>query len=311
MFCFIHETHLIHNNSDSQVRAEDHQQQLISSVDLLLKDNKALVQMLLSAGGAGAAFDARSQRRASIQTLHLQGTFAVDANNNNQSDTGPQNRYSFSELEFEKDLKASRVYRRVKRDTMDFSMRSSIAHSHAWSIFSGISLSDISEISVLALPIYPEDITNSQHYNFGPEIQQPKKPSLPSTVYTRSIFHECVEAELQLSQLQLFDFDKLIAQERQAATEEADPLAILIAVFRHGRPLLMLFEHLDNSLHDRWDRLLLLESSQPTRKLAVAEFVQGCVTYLDIKPADCFTVTDLMGADTTNHIKVNAPLVPK
>lgn len=67
---------------------------------------------------------------------------------------------------FERDLKASRVYRRAKRDTTDFSFCSSIPLSHAWSALSDISLSDISIISVVALPLCQTDVSNDRHYTF-------------------------------------------------------------------------------------------------------------------------------------------------
>ncbi|KAF2180666.1 hypothetical protein K469DRAFT_458159, partial [Zopfia rhizophila CBS 207.26] len=69
-------------------------------------------------------------------------------------------------FDFERDLEASRVYRQATRDTVDFSFRSSAVGSHAWSTLSDVSLSDISTISVVGLPVYQKDITNSYHYQF-------------------------------------------------------------------------------------------------------------------------------------------------
>ncbi|KAK4186795.1 hypothetical protein QBC35DRAFT_553321 [Podospora australis] len=72
-------------------------------------------------------------------------------------------------FEFEKDLELSRPYRRIpqNRISMDFSFRSSVALSHAWSAFSSLSLSDISNISVIALPIDSNELSNMQHYTCG------------------------------------------------------------------------------------------------------------------------------------------------
>lgn len=69
-------------------------------------------------------------------------------------------------FQFEGILKASRVYRRARRDSTDCSFRSSIPQSHAWTALSDISLSDISVISVIALPLQRNDITNQQRYDF-------------------------------------------------------------------------------------------------------------------------------------------------
>ncbi|KAF1843551.1 uncharacterized protein K460DRAFT_407893 [Cucurbitaria berberidis CBS 394.84] len=69
-------------------------------------------------------------------------------------------------FQFESDLKSSRVYRKAKRHTADYSFRSSIALSHAWSSMSDISLSDISVVSVVALPITLDDVGDLGHYTF-------------------------------------------------------------------------------------------------------------------------------------------------
>ncbi|KAK2669873.1 hypothetical protein RAB80_014010 [Fusarium oxysporum f. sp. vasinfectum] len=233
-----------------------------------------------------------SQRRPTIQF-----TAGIDSL---EPHTASPKRPSRFEFEFERDLTASRVYRRAKRDTMDFSVRSSVARTHAWSIFSGISLSKISEMSVLALPLYAEDIANPQHYHFGHEAFQPKRLLSP-TGCTRSIYHECVEVQLQLSQLEWFA--ELHRQETQR-TEDENPLSILIAIFRRGTPPLMLFNQLDNSQQERWQNLIASSPTDTVAKLAMVEFVQACVNRLNFQPSNCFTVADLVSLDTTNHIKV-------
>jgi hypothetical protein len=68
---------------------------------------------------------------------------------------------------FEDDLKASRVYNRTQFYADDVSFRSTTIRTHAWSVFSGTSIADVSCISVIALPLYAHDIYNSQHYQFG------------------------------------------------------------------------------------------------------------------------------------------------
>lgn len=75
---------------------------------------------------------------------------------------------------FDEDLESSRVYRRVARyDYCDRSFKSSALRTNAWSILSGLSLADISVISVIALPVFEDDIGNSEHYMFGmPEPSQ-------------------------------------------------------------------------------------------------------------------------------------------
>jgi cell division control protein 24 len=277
--------------SDSQVRAEDHQKQLLLSMETLLKNNEALAQMFLGSGVAHAS--STWSQRTSIQH------FAPDQG---PSEMPGRNRRSFFDLPFEKDLSASRVYRRIKRDTMDFSMRSSVARSNGWSIFSGMSLSDISEISVLALPIIPSDVTNPQHYFEGPKSRRACELSLlPASVSGSSIFHECVELEAQLVQLTQCLFKQILERERSS-----DILATLVSVFRRGAPLLQLYNQLDDSYQDKWKLLLSQAPSPSSAKLAVVEFIEACVMRQAIKTYDCFTVTDLMDDDIINHVKVCA-----
>ena len=264
-------------------------------MDTLLKSNEALAQIFLGAGASQASVS--WSQRISVQPIPP----AQDLPESSK-------RRSLFDLPFEKDLKASRVYRRIKRDTMDFSMRSSVARSLGWSIFSGMSLSDISEISVLALPIHLSDISNPQHYADGTESHKAGKLShLPTNVYTSSLFHECLEIQANLLQLRQCSFRQILEQELETTVPFlSDPLSILISLFRQGTPLLQLYDQLDDSFHERWEPLLSEVVSPSSAKLAVVEFIQVCVSRQGIQAADCFTVTDLIGDDTTNHIKVGA-----
>jgi hypothetical protein len=74
---------------------------------------------------------------------------------------------STQDSSFEQDLKSSRPYRKAIRETMDYSVRSSVAGSHAWTALSDTSLSGISSIAVIRLPIVSLEISNPQHYAFG------------------------------------------------------------------------------------------------------------------------------------------------
>ena len=68
---------------------------------------------------------------------------------------------------FEEDLLASRVYRKPLYSKSGDSLITSAARTTAWSILSGISLTDVSNISILAVPIYAHEISNSARYIFG------------------------------------------------------------------------------------------------------------------------------------------------
>ncbi|KAF5535701.1 Rho guanine nucleotide exchange factor scd1 [Fusarium phyllophilum] len=273
--------------SDSQGGAEESQQKLIASVDNLLRGNTDPSRRMMALENT---IDTMSRRRATIQS-----TRDTDALGRKSTSSW---RSSLFEFDFEHDLKLSRVYRHAKRDTMDFSARSSVARTHAWSCLSGISLSEISNISVLALPLYVEDISNPQHYDFGQEANPPI-PLLAPTILTRSIYHECIEVQLQLSQFEWF------AQfQRQESPKDENPLFNLMSIFRRGTPPLMLFNELDSSHHKRWKDLIAWSPSDETSKIAITEFIQTCFLYSDIPRAYCIFDGDILLTDTTHHVKV-------
>ena len=67
---------------------------------------------------------------------------------------------------FETILQQSWVYRRNERNDPDGAMSfvSSVQRSHAWSVFTGYSLADISVLSVVAMPLTLREVTNHHHY---------------------------------------------------------------------------------------------------------------------------------------------------
>ncbi|KAK3900750.1 hypothetical protein C8A05DRAFT_35600 [Staphylotrichum tortipilum] len=92
--------------------------------------------------------------------------------------------------------------------TSGFDFESSAVPSNAWSVFSGLGLSDESNISVIALPIYADEIGNSHQYHFGN--RQPAVPPLPELVIFNhglllgSFLRDFVPIKLQLSQFSSF-----------------------------------------------------------------------------------------------------------
>jgi len=70
---------------------------------------------------------------------------------------------------FEEVLMTSRAYRGMTFDSSDtLSMLSSAGRTASWSMLSGLSLSEISRIAILAIPIYPSDLSNEHVYDFEP-----------------------------------------------------------------------------------------------------------------------------------------------
>lgn len=87
----------------------------------------------------------------------------------------PQRQLSFTRA-FEADLHDSWVYKRVLKidDDNTLSIMSSAGRTASWSMLSGLSMSEISFVAVLALPIYAEDLQNKQRYDFN-ESKRPRK----------------------------------------------------------------------------------------------------------------------------------------
>ncbi|KAL8947681.1 MAG: hypothetical protein Q9222_006065 [Ikaeria aurantiellina] len=87
---------------------------------------------------------------------------------------------------FEHDLRSSRVYSRVSRtqsrksEPEPISLPSSTACSIGSSFLSGLSLADVSNASLISLPISLKSLSNSQHYQ-KPMIEK-KLPNLPSSL---------------------------------------------------------------------------------------------------------------------------------
>ena len=71
------------------------------------------------------------------------------------------------EAAFQKDLQSSRVYRRALKNVDQMTLISGATRATPWSILSGLSMADVSAVSVIALPIFSSEIINSQQYDFA------------------------------------------------------------------------------------------------------------------------------------------------
>ena len=65
---------------------------------------------------------------------------------------------------FDHDLNNSRPYARAMKRNSVWSAASSAIHTMGWSYLSGLSLADVSEISIIDLPISPQELWNGDHY---------------------------------------------------------------------------------------------------------------------------------------------------
>ncbi|KAK0647157.1 hypothetical protein B0T16DRAFT_414757 [Cercophora newfieldiana] len=209
--------------SDTALQAQQHQAELESSVNQLLENSQELTRRLMSLEDTFDAQTIVTKRRS------IAGSIASKAESQRLL-------LPTSSFEFEDHLKTSGPYRRAKRDTMDFSFRSSVARSHVWSIFSGLSLGDISVMSVIALPVYADEITNSHHYEFGgqrssvlPFTETPTRP-----LDDDSLLRRCLRVEFQLRQLPGLEVPSL------SPPYQMHPLRAIQGHFQQGTPLLSL-----------------------------------------------------------------------
>jgi hypothetical protein len=91
-----------------------------------------------------------------------------------------RNSFSFA---FEEVLIKSRAYRRSgSADNDVFSLLSAAGRTGSWSMLSGLSLSELSNIAILALPVYATDISNKDIYEFGIPANNASLPTSPSLI---------------------------------------------------------------------------------------------------------------------------------
>ena len=109
-----------------------------------------------------------AQRLASFEMTVATGIDALAQGDNarlSATESIKRNQFGFV---FEEELNGSWVYQRAARQ-MDgsSSVISSAGRTASWSMLTGLSLSDISNLAVLALPVYAEDISNRELYQSG------------------------------------------------------------------------------------------------------------------------------------------------
>lgn len=161
--------------SESDLEAERSQQTLQNLVEKLLMSNQDLSLRLRSIEDK---FESRSIMTACFRNGTMDGLAEGESETGNEVPAEVKPTLWFSILaqntaedtsrnDFQVDLGTSRVYKRTALYKSDVSFTSSVARTHAWSIFSGLSLSEVSMISAIALPLYLDEISNKQWYTFS------------------------------------------------------------------------------------------------------------------------------------------------
>ncbi|RSM02188.1 hypothetical protein CDV31_011032 [Fusarium ambrosium] len=291
--------------SDSDRLAVQHQEQLSVNINTLLESNHALSRRLMNLEDALDVQTIVSKRMSLMSvsgTGPQSGTSVETQSTLTDTSTQPTSQGSdldLSKFDFEDDLESSRVYRRAQRDTMDFSFRSSIAPSNIWSVFSGLSLGDISIISVIALPVYQEDITNAENYDFGAGVQVPA--TIPQAKKAeRGLLHECIEIKLKM--LQLPEINEYFDQVPSSDIEFFE----LWDVFSKGMPLLKLVQALDPQIDIVVDPRMRSPGGRGAAKDAIFQFLEYCRNDLQLSRDNLFTISDLVGTDAYGFSKVLA-----
>ncbi|KAK5992887.1 hypothetical protein PT974_06309 [Cladobotryum mycophilum] len=279
-------------NSDSHQSAVQFKQDLSIKVDALLESNLSLSKRLMSLENA---FDTQT-----IVPKQQGVLIATDETSSDCSHEVADPPGVMSSFDFDHDLKSSRVYRRAKRETMDFSFRSSMTRPNSWSIFSGLSLGDVSAVSVIALPVYREDLKNAKHYDFGADL-----PSSSTTTLTEApsrlhlVIFDCIDIQSKLSQISGFSD---LFEEQQRVCE--DSFFTLWAVLKKGFPLLMLL----NAIDDCYDPSPFMGSHLTDPELvagnAVEVFLRACYNDLNISANKLFAVSDLIGDNIESFLNV-------
>ena len=95
----------------------------------------------------------------------------------------PENSQGFAfGFTFDKDLNSSRPYARAMRRTSVYSTTSSTLHTMGWSCLSDLSLAEVSEVSVIGLPITPQELWNGHRYRLTDFSTEPvsEKTEMPA-----------------------------------------------------------------------------------------------------------------------------------
>lgn len=211
-------------------------------------------------------------------------------------------------LDYKDSLETSRVYRRAQRDTVDYSFRSSVIMSRAWSILSGFSLSDISAISVIALPVYQNELTNAQHYVFGGGSEpvttehETVQPVTTQPVAAQSALKikghmlvECFDIILKMNQLpECKEYFRGLSLSPDSAFGE------LWMVLCQGMPLLKLLQALD----PQFNLQPAYRTGFPSPVAMIQRFLGYCRTTLNVDVDHMFTAGIQLSEDALSFWKV-------
>ena len=148
--------------SASVDEARDSVESLTTVVRQVLQSNQDIVQRLSNLECLSTRGKASQTGRTASTLDDGRSTFSSQSKAEVKLTETPG--ISLVPFSFDQDLIASWVYSRAERRRSADSLRSSAAVSFGWSCLSEISLANVSNISVVSLPIDIRELTNSAHY---------------------------------------------------------------------------------------------------------------------------------------------------
>lgn len=129
--------------------------QLTTLVEQLLGKNEEISRRL-------ETFEIHPGKEKNLISFESENADDIEGRQGNSVETVVMNTSPSSS--FEQDLYASPVYARTMEEKSNLSIPLSTGHSNARSFLSNLSLADVSDISVLSLPITTAEIWNHHHY---------------------------------------------------------------------------------------------------------------------------------------------------
>ncbi|KAE9371235.1 hypothetical protein N431DRAFT_558801 [Stipitochalara longipes BDJ] len=177
---------------ESTMNAEATVANLVAIVERLAESNKMIVNRLVS-GQVDTATIPETDTLRETETIReppLKGDNTELSHDITPAATAPAIYLGF---DFDDELGVSRVYQRAAKNDDNFSMSaiSSADKTASWSIFSGISLSKVSNIAAIRLPIYRGEINNPEDYEF--EKAEVKESTIPKTPFAPTVRPESLD----------------------------------------------------------------------------------------------------------------------
>ncbi|MCJ1405831.1 hypothetical protein MMC11_009061 [Xylographa trunciseda] len=92
--------------------------------------------------------------------------------------------------DFEPDLRSSRPYRKIVFDGLTSAISIKDSHTTSWSFLSGLSLADVSRISVISLVTHRSEIYNASHYKVANFSREEVDDLFPKSPLWESLYHK-------------------------------------------------------------------------------------------------------------------------